>query len=248
MGSGYPSRETATKLLHLPLFYLFLSFSKIKPWQWKINQTRLIHTWSTEIHGRICHIWRPKLRGQFFKRTRQREDRDLYYVLVGFVYSAIFLPKRQNQITFRTMLKNFNMKNIKMRPPVPLFNLFKKSSMILYLFLKAKSQAKAYIIKTVVCCLRKRKDVKKTVKKKIGKSFLELTCFIFYLSFKPVLLRLCAFIACCLFFIYGLLEAVIEKCLLNSFLFSLSKILEKYQWKYLLLRKVLAVGLWLYWY
>ena len=53
-----------------------------------------------------------------------------------------------------------------MKPPVPLFNLSKKSSMILYLFLKAKSQAKAYIIKTVVCCLRKRKDVKKTVKKK----------------------------------------------------------------------------------
>ena len=149
----------------------------------------------------------------------------MYYVLVRFVYSAIFLPKRQNQITFRTMLKNFNMKNIKMRPPVPLFNLFKKSSMILYLFLKAKSQAKAYIIKTVVFCLRKRKDVKKTVKKKIGKSFLELTCFIFYLSFKPVLLRLCAFIVCCLFFIYGLLEAVIEKCLLSSFLIRLSKIL-----------------------
>ena len=39
--------------------------------------------------------------------------------------------------------------------------------MILYLFLKAKSQAKAYTIKTVVCCLRKRKDVKKTVMKKI---------------------------------------------------------------------------------
>ena len=154
-----------------------------------------------------------------------------------------YFSSRQYQITFRTMLKNFNMKNIKMRPPVPLFNLFKKSSMILYLFLKAKSQAKAYIIKTVVCCLRKRKDVKKTVKKKIGKSFLELTCFIFYLSFKPVLLRLCAFIVCCLFFIYGLLEAVIEKCLLNSFLFRLSKILEKYLWKYLLLRKLQVVGL-----
>ena len=98
-----------------------------------------------------------------------------------------------------------------MRAPVALFNLFKKSSMILHLFLKAKSQAKAYIIKTVVCCLRKRKDVKKTVKEKICKNFLELTCFIFYLSFKPVLLRLCAFIVCCLFFIYGLLEAVIEK-------------------------------------
>ena len=48
------------------------------------------------------------------------------------------------------MLKNFNMKNIKMRPPVPLFNLFKKSSMILYLFLKAKTQAKAYVTKTAV--------------------------------------------------------------------------------------------------
>ena len=100
--------------------------------------------------------------------------------------------------------------------------------MISYLFLKAKSQAKAYIITTVVCCLRKRKDAKKTVEKKIAKSFLELTCFIFYLSFKPDLLRLCAFIVRCLFFISGLLEAVIEKCLLNSFLFRLSKILEKY--------------------
>ena len=63
-------------------------------------------------------------------------------------------------------MKNLNIKNIKMRPYVSLFNLVKKSSMTLYLFLKAKSQAKAYIIKTVVCCLRKRKDVKKTVKKK----------------------------------------------------------------------------------
>ena len=63
--------------------------------------------WSTKIHGRICHICRPKLRGQFFKTTWQSEDRDLYYVLVGFVYWAIFLPKKQNQITFRTMLKKF---------------------------------------------------------------------------------------------------------------------------------------------
>ena len=35
-----------------------------------------------------------------------------------------------------------------MKPHVPLFNPFKKSSVILYLFLKAKSQAKNYIIKT----------------------------------------------------------------------------------------------------
>ena len=51
------------------------------------------------------------------------------------------------------------MKNIKMRPPVPLFNLSKKSSMTLYLFLKGKSQAKAYIITTE----ERRKDVKKAV-------------------------------------------------------------------------------------
>ena len=64
-----------------------------------------------------------------------------------------------------------------MKPPVPPFNLFKKISMILYLFLKAKCQAKAYIMKTAVCRLRKRKDVKKTVKEKICKNFLELTFF-----------------------------------------------------------------------
>ena len=64
----------------------------------------------------------------------------------------------------------------------------------------------------------------------------------FLFKFQTVLLRLCDFIVCCLFFIYGLLEAVIEKCLLNSFLFRLSKILEKYLWKYLLLRKLRAVG------
>ena len=69
----------------------------------------MLQPWPTK----ICHIWMPKLRGQLFKRTWQSEDKSLYYVLVGFVYSAIFLPKRQNQITFRTMLKNFNMKNIK---------------------------------------------------------------------------------------------------------------------------------------
>ena len=59
------------------------------------------------------------------------------------------------------MFKNFNMKNIKMRPPVSLFNLFKKGSIILYLFLKAESQAKAYIIRAVVCCLHKRKVAKR---------------------------------------------------------------------------------------
>ena len=55
------------------------------------------------------------------------------------MYSAIFLPKKQPQSTFRAMLKNFNTKNIKMKPPVAQF---KKRSMKMYLFLKAKSQAK----------------------------------------------------------------------------------------------------------
>ena len=52
------------------------------------------------------------------------------------------------------------MKNVKMKPPVPLFNPFKKSSMIPYLFLKAKSQAKAYIIKTS-CILFAQKERRK---------------------------------------------------------------------------------------
>ena len=87
-----------------------------------------------------------------------------------------------------------------MKPSAHLFNLFEKNSMILHLFLKAKSQA--YIIKTFGCSLRKRKGGKKTVKIKIGKSFLELTCFIFHLSFKPIVLRFAIlFVACFLFMI-----------------------------------------------
>ena len=54
--------------------------------------------------------------------------------------------------------------------------LFKKKITKLYLFLKAKQK----LINTVLCCLHKRKDVKKNVKKKkIGESFSELICFIF---------------------------------------------------------------------
>ena len=59
--------------------------------------------------------------------------------------------------------------------------LIKKNSMKLYLFLKAKSQAKAYL-HSCMClhkrqayqhscmCLHKRQDVKKNVKKKIGEN------------------------------------------------------------------------------
>ena len=50
-----------------------------------------------------------------------------------------------------------------MEPPVALF---KKKSRKLCLFLKAKGQN---LINTIVCCLQKEKDVKKTVKRKICK-------------------------------------------------------------------------------
>ena len=89
-----------------------------------------------------------------------------------------------------------------MKPPVALFK-------------KKSRKVKQKLINAVVRWLHKRKDVKKNIKKELGKSFLELTCFIFYLSFKKnTRLRLCVFILCCLFFIYALLEAVIEKCFL----------------------------------
>ena len=59
------------------------------------------------------------------------------------------------------ILKKINIKIIKMKPPV---TLFKKKSKKLYLLLKAKSQN---LIK-VVRGLHKEKDVKTTVKRKIG--------------------------------------------------------------------------------
>ena len=63
-----------------------------------------------------------------------------------------------------------------------------------------KSQEKPYINNTVACCLHKRKDVRKNVKTKIGKSFLKLICFIFYSSFKnSTSLRFCIFTVCFLF-------------------------------------------------
>ena len=82
----------------------------------------------------------------------------------------------------------------------------------------------------------------KNIKKELGKIVLEVICFIFYLSFKyNTSLSLCVFVLCCLLFIYVLLEAVIEKCFFHSCLIKVSKIFEKYLWKYLLLPKMQAV-------
>ena len=116
-----------------------------------------------------------------------------------------------------------------MKPPVALFK-------------KKSRKVKQKLINAVVRWLHKRKDVKKNIKKELGKSFLELICFIFYLSFKNNTgLRLWVFILCCLFFIYALLEAITEKCFFNSCLIKLSKIFKKYMWKYLLLLKMQPV-------
>ena len=99
-----------------------------------------------------------------------------------------------------------------MKPPVALFK-------------KKSRKVKQKLINAVVRWLHKRKDVKKNIKKELGKSFLELVCFIFYLSFKKnTSLRLWVFILCCLFFIYALLKAVIHKWFFNSCLMKLSKI------------------------
>ena len=59
------------------------------------------------------------------------------------------------------------------------------------------------------------KDVKKNIKKKIGEIHL------LYFSYELTVVY-------SLFFTYALLDPVIEKCLLNSYLFKLIKILEKY--------------------
>ena len=95
-----------------------------------------------------------------------------------------------------------NIKNILM------LKILKRNHLLLYLkrrlwncicFKKPKVKQKR--INTVVCCLHKRKDVKRNVKKKIGESFLELICFIFYMSLKNnTSLRLCVGIVCSLLF------------------------------------------------
>ena len=60
------------------------------------------------IHGLTCHILKVKIKRPVFqKNLTKKEDRESYNVLPGFVYSAIFLPKRPCQITFRIkFLKN----------------------------------------------------------------------------------------------------------------------------------------------
>ena len=90
----------------------------------------------------------------------------------------LLFPKDHVKSLSEQNYKKINTKNIKMKPPVALF---KTKSRKMCLFLKTKSQN---LVNTVVRCLHKEKNVKKTVKRKICKSFLKIICFIFYLSFK----------------------------------------------------------------
>ena len=115
----------------------------------------LLNTWPYMSHLKV-KIKRPI----FQKNSTKQEDRELYNVSLGFVYSAIFLPKRPFQITFRIFFSKTNIRNITMKAPVALF---KKKSRELCLFLKAKSQN---LINTVARCLHKDKDAKKTVARK----------------------------------------------------------------------------------
>ena len=167
---------------------------------------------------RASHIWRPKLRGQFFKRTQQsKRDQRVIWCVTWICVQVLHMSNH-----FQGNIKN-----------ILILKILKWNHLLLYLkrklwnciFLKPKAKQK--LINTVVCCLHKRKNIKKNVKKKLGEGFLELICFIFYMSFKDnTSLRLCVCIICSLFFTYALLKAVIEKCLLNRCLFKFAKSLK----------------------
>ena len=128
----------------------------------------IVVTWPTK--------W-PKLRGPFFKRTPQsKRTESCIMCYLDLCIQLFFFSKDHVKSRSEQNFKKINIENIKMKPPVALC---KKKSRKLCLFLKAKSQN---LINTVVRCLHKEKDIKKTVKRKIG--FLIIICFISYLSFK----------------------------------------------------------------
>ena len=97
------------------------------------------------------------------KRTQQSERTEGCMCYLDLYIQLLFFPKDHVKSLLEQTFKKINIKNIKMKPPVALFE---KKSRKLCLFLKAKSQD---LINTVVRCLHKKKDVKKTVKRKICK-------------------------------------------------------------------------------
>ena len=114
-----------------------------------------------------------------------------------------------------------------MKPPVALFKM------------KGRTVKKKRI-NAVVRWLRKRKDLKKNIKKELGRTFLELICFIFYLSFKKNTLGYVFLFSDVCFYLCFIRSSHWEM-LFDSCLIKLSKIFEKYLWKCLLLLKLQAV-------
>ena len=74
-------------------------------------------------------------------------------MLLGFVYSAIFLPKDNVKSLSEQNFKKVNIKNIKMKPTMAQF---KKKSKKLCLFLKAKSQNLILSTQFYVVCIRRK--------------------------------------------------------------------------------------------
>ena len=74
-------------------------------------------------------------------------------MLLGFVYSAIFLPKDNVKSPSEQNFKKVNIKNTKMKPTMAQF---KKKSKKLCLFLKAKSQNLILSTQLYVVCIRRK--------------------------------------------------------------------------------------------
>ena len=89
-------------------------------------------------NGRICHIWRAKLRGQFFKRTQQSKRKESCIMCyLDFCIQLFFSPRGNVKSLSEQNFKKIYIKYIKMKPAVALF---KKKSKKLCLLLKAKNQ------------------------------------------------------------------------------------------------------------
>ena len=112
----------------------------------------------------ISHLKAKFKRPVFQKNLTKQRTESCIMCFLNLCIQLFFFPKDHVKSLSEQNLKTINIKNIKMKPPVALF---KKKSRKLCLLLKAKSQN---LINTVVRCLHKEKDVKKTVKRKIGKA------------------------------------------------------------------------------
>ena len=130
--------------------------------------------WPTKTQPYMSHLKAKIKRPVFQKNSTKQEDREFVMCYLDLCIQLFSYPKDNVKSLSGQNFKNVNIKNIKMKPPVAQF---KKKSKKLCLFLKCQ-KSKSYIINTVVCCLHKEKDVKKTVRRKIGQSFLKIICFI----------------------------------------------------------------------